>query len=69
MATRTVTKSGNSTIYTITDVAGNAMTVTQTQNLGQAVYVSAAGSPVLQDASENAAQLMLLLATGLTPLT
>lgn len=67
MATQSKTVSGNSTIYTITDVTGASVVLTQAKVPGQSVTVSYSGGPCIQDANEMAAQLLLLLATGLTP--
>lgn len=67
MAQQTKTTSGNSTAYVITDVANNTATITQTKTPGYAVTVSFSGGPLLPDGTEMVAQLLLLLATGLTP--
>lgn len=67
MASQSKTSSGNNTVYTITDEVGGTATFTQTKTPGYAVTVSYAGGPLLPDGNQMAAQLMLLLATGLTP--
>lgn len=67
MATQSKTSSGNSTTYTITDVAGNTASVSQTKLPGYEVTCSYSGGPLLQDGNALMAQLMLLLSTGLTP--
>lgn len=67
MAQQTKTSSGNSTTYTITDAVGGTATFTQTKTPGYESTVTYGGGPLLPDGNQMAAQLLLLLATGLTP--
>lgn len=67
MATQTKSVSGSTTTYTITDEAGNAMTVAVALPLGTAVKVTFAGAAVLPDAQQMLVTLMQLVSTGVIP--
>lgn len=67
MATRSKSVSGNLTTYTITDVAGNTMSVVVNTTPGLEITTTYSGGPILQDGAQALMILMQLVSTGLLP--
>lgn len=66
MATLTSVKSGNNTVYTITDIKGNTVTVTAPP-FGSTGLTFASSGGLLPDGQAELSRLILMTQTGLRP--